>query len=224
MIAHAFDIGIYVNADEIEKGFVSKKGVEPSSFGISPFTKSHFKNFIESHPLRRKAKDRGFSTTFRIDDDHVIRAEGEINSYQAALLADFFRHQLILQGTKFTFETVMSDPSKVELMKTLRQNGFRTYLYYVCTLSPMINVARVKQRVRAGGHPVPEDLIISRYTRSLENLQGAIENSDRAFLWDNSGKRAQLVLEVFQGNEITAHATQIPNWVKTYYLDKLSDS
>lgn len=220
MIANTFDVGIYVNADEIEKSFISGKGIALEQFGISPFSMDKLDTFLENHSLRIKADKRGFSTSFKAGSRGLIQAEGNVNSYQAALLADFIRTQLILQGTKFTFETVMSDASKVELMKFSRENGFKTYLYYVCTLSPVINVARVKQRVKVGGHPVPENLIVSRYERSLENLQGAIENSYRAFLWDNSGKEAQLVLEVFEGKTIVSHSKQVPNWVQEYYLSR----
>jgi len=221
MIANTFDVGVYVNADEIEKSFISGKGIELEQFGISSFSMDKLDSFLENHSLRIKADERGFSTSFKLGSKGLIQAEGNVNSYQAALLADFIRTQLILQGTKFTFETVMSDPSKVDFMNFSRENGFKIYLYYVCTVSPVINVARVKQRVETGGHPVPEDLIVSRYTRSLENLQGAIENSYRAFLWDNSGKEAQLALEVFEGKTIVSHSKQVPNWVQEYCLNKL---
>lgn len=70
----------------------------------------------------------------------------------------------------FTFETVMSSRDKVDLLCKAQQLGYRTYLYYVATEDPIINISRVKARVRRGGHWVPEDKIVSRYSASLDLL------------------------------------------------------
>ncbi len=59
----------------------------------------------------------------------------------------------------FTFETVMSHPDKIELLHKAQQSGFRTYLYYVATEDPEINISRVENRVSSGGHPVPREKI-----------------------------------------------------------------
>ena len=61
----------------------------------------------------------------------------------------------------------MSDPGKVEVLRQAKGLGFRTYLYYVATDAPEINVSRVSLRVSQGGHDVPVDKIVSRYHRSL---------------------------------------------------------
>ena len=73
----------------------------------------------------------------------------------------------------FTYETVMSHISKVELLNYAKLKGFRTYLYYIATDDPEINISRVKNRVNLGGHNVPENLIIDRYHRSLDLLINA---------------------------------------------------
>ena len=50
----------------------------------------------------------------------------------------------------------MSHISKVEFLREAKRQGYKTYLYYVSTVDPQINIARVKYRVSVGGHPVPE--------------------------------------------------------------------
>ena len=56
----------------------------------------------------------------------------------------------------FSFETVMSHHSKVSFLKEVKQAGFKTYLYFICTQDPEINQKRVLNRVSKGGHSVDE--------------------------------------------------------------------
>ena len=89
------------------------------------------------------------------------------------------------------------------------------------TDSPLINVSRVRNRILKGGHAVPEDKITSRYFRSLNLLTGAINETYRSFIFDNSGNRHQLILEIFNGSEIIIHTDKIPNWVQEYVIEKM---
>ncbi|MGS0753670.1 zeta toxin family protein [Roseateles sp. GG27B] len=118
------------------------------------------------------------------------------NSYVAAVLADAIRRQLLAQGSTFTFETVMSSPDKIAFMGEAQERGYRTYLYFVATDDPDINVARVKLRVSQGGHDVPQDRILARYTRSIGLLDDACAVANRAYVFDNSGEAHELLAEM----------------------------
>ena len=145
-----------------------------------------------------------------------------VNSYVASVLADFIRHRLLAAGASFTFETVMSSPDKVAFLHKAQQAGFKTYLYYVATEDPAINIARVQHRVATGGHPVPDDKVISRYGRSLELLSDAVSFTSRAYIFDNSGHEQVWIAEVTQGVELELKANVMPYWVKTALWDKFS--
>ena len=92
----------------------------------------------------------------------------------------------------------------------------KTYLYYVSTVDPQINIARVKYRVSVGGHPVPEQKIIERYYRSMDLLMQAIECCDRAYLFDNSsdGIQASFLaeIEVAETLKMNAAVSKLPIW------------
>lgn len=45
----------------------------------------------------------------------------------------------------------MSHVSKVEFLREAQIQGFKTYLYFVSTVDPDINIARVNYRVSMGG-------------------------------------------------------------------------
>ena len=109
-----------------------------------------------------------------------------INSYFASATVDFLRQKLLERRISFTFETVMSHPSKVDLLRHAQTAGYRTYLYFIATDDPEINISRVRNRVKLGGHDVPEDRIASRYYRSLDLLLDAIRHTNRAYVFDNS--------------------------------------
>ena len=53
----------------------------------------------------------------------------------------------------------------------------------------MINVLRVKSRVEAGGHDVPEDKIVTRYDRALNLVKELVKLWDVCHIYDNSGNR-----------------------------------
>ena len=74
----------------------------------------------------------------------------EVNAYFASVAVDVLRRHLLERRISFTFESVMSHPGKVELLAQAQQRGYRTYLYYVATDDPEINVSRVRNRVGLG--------------------------------------------------------------------------
>ena len=88
--------------------------------------------------------------------------------------ADFIRFQLLAQNNTFTFETVLSHPSKLSFLQQARTLGYKNYLYFVCTVDPAINISRVAQRVALKGHDVPETKIVNRYYDSLALLPSLI--------------------------------------------------
>ncbi len=117
----------------------------------------------------------------------------------------------------------MSSSDKVDFLKLAQENGFRTYLYYVATEDPLINVSRVSSRVKQGGHPVPEDKIISRYHRSLSLLYDASKFANRAYIFDNSDVQRVTIAEVTDGGLLEMKTESMPIWFKTALWDKFVD-
>ncbi|WLH27677.1 zeta toxin family protein [Pseudomonas canadensis] len=117
-----------------------------------------------------------------MDGDRIAFPSRQVDSYIASALSDFVRVSLIEERVSFTFETVMSDSSKIELLRQAKAAGYRVYVYYVATADADINVARVAYRASIGGHDVPAYKIRSRYKRSLENLSDAVLLSNRAYI------------------------------------------
>jgi len=136
------------------------------------------------------------------------------------------RQRLLDAGISFTFETVMSSSDKVEFLRKAQERGFRTYLYYVATEDPDINISRVESRVAEGGHPVSREKIVSRYYRSLDLLLDAIQYTNRAYIFDNSSFEGPStgrvwIAEVTDAAVFEFKADIMPYWFKTALWDKL---
>lgn len=215
-------LGVYLNPDEIEKDIALRGFLEPQDYGITT-TKSEILDFFAASTLLRKAGLDDDVDGLRFNDGKLDFHNVGVNSYFASVAADFLRRQLLKQRLSFSFETVMSSRDKVELMAEAQRLGYRTYLYYIATDDPAINIARVQAWVRQGGHDVPVDKIVSRYARSLDLLLDAIRVSSRAYLFDNSqqGGEHLWIAEVTDGHDLEIHSPTMPSWFQQAVWDKI---
>lgn len=78
--------------------------------------------------------------------------------------------KLTAQGKDFAFETTLSGRTYISRLKEMRKLGYEVYLYYYWLRSPEVAIARVAQRVRSGGHHIPDEDVTRRYGRSVKNF------------------------------------------------------
>jgi predicted ABC-type ATPase len=213
-------LGVYINPDEIEKEIRERDFLDLKNFQVDT-TEAEILAFFNASVLLSRADLLDEAACLRFNDDKLIFFEVSVNSYFASVAADFIRHKLLERGTSFTFETVMSSADKVQFLQKAQQRGFRTYLYFVATDDPIINISRVRNRVRLGGHPVPDDKVIARYARSLDLLLEAIRHTNRAYIFDNSGPAQIWLAEVSDGKTLTMKTDQMPAWFKTAVWEKI---
>lgn len=218
-------IGAYLNADELEKVLNQTQVLDLESY----HTHLEPRKLLEF--LRSKKKKLNHNTYAllsqepqQISEKKIRFAYQDVDSYLAARIIDFIRLEFLRLKISFTFETVMSHISKVEFLKEAQAQGFKTYLYFVSTVDPEINIARVKYRVSTGGHPVPEQKIRDRYFRSMDLLMQAVEVTDRAFLFDNSsdGQKAAFLAEIEHAEilKLNQVVTEFPIWFANKVLSE----
>lgn len=212
-------LGVYINPDEIEAQIRKYDFFDLESINIQT-DKAEILSFFQNSTLLKKADLLDETAFLRFNDNKLIFHDVEVNAYFASVTADFIRQKLILLQRSFTFETVMSSPDKVELLKKAQQRGYRTYLYFVATKDPIINISRVRHRVKTGGHDVPVAKITERYYRSLELLHEAIKYSNRAYIFDNSDSKLQWLAEVTNAQDLELKVNVAPYWFQQYVLDK----
>lgn len=222
VISKTYNSGIFINADEIEKILQTKGLIDLSEFGLKVTTKDLelFSSLDDSQSLFAKAKQENSTINITIAENFIVNKPKKTNSYEAAFTASFIRYLLVKDQKSFSYETVMSDNSKLRELEKAKKMGFKTYLYFICTDDYEKNIDRVKLRVAKGGHNVDVDRIRKRYFKTLENLAEVIKTVDRAFLFDNSGKKMDLLAEVYQGKAFKFHTQNLPFWFEEYVYNK----
>lgn len=105
---------------------------------------------------------------------------------EAAVKAEELRESALEAGEDFTFETVLSTPRNLELLRRAKEKGYFVRVIYVLTADPDVNVFRVKVREESGGHGVPEDKVRSRYARALALIPELVKVCDILHIYDNT--------------------------------------
>jgi predicted ABC-type ATPase len=184
--------------------------------------------------LTRLLRKRDFQFGEYINPDEIAdELEGSYNArvLHAQIIADRRRDACLQARRSFSFETVMSHPSKVDILVRARAVGFFVQLIFVGTDDPRTNVERVALRVAQGGHDVPEDRIVARWKRTMELLHEAVRAADQALIFDNSAAgHVQPGPRMVLGCENAANLEPIrfqrfppiPEWVSDYVLDPLT--
>ena len=144
-------------------------------------------------------------------------------AYEAAQIASDRRAALLQERKSFATETVFSHISKLDLIAQAKGLGYRVMMFHISVQHPDLSVARVTERVKEGGHPVPEDKIRGRYDRSGPLIRQAILQSDVGHVFDNSNlnKPPQRVL-LFYNAQLRFALPKMPNWVLELYAEDLT--
>jgi predicted ABC-type ATPase len=218
-------IGVYLNPDDLEREIVRHGFLDFSAYDVTT-TADEVLKFFNGSAFLKEAGLGEAANKLQFADGRLKFERVEVNSYFASVAVEFLRQKLLAQKETFTFETVMSHPGKVELLAQAQAAGYRTYLYFVATDDPAINISRVKNRVKLNGHDVPEERIAPRYHRSLDLLMTAIRHTNRAYIFDNSTYNADLkhtwLAEITDGRKLELKTDRIPAWFKRAVLDKIS--
>ena len=128
-----------------------------------------------------------------------IKKAAKCSDLEAAQEAEMIRRALLETRQDFTFETVLSTERNLLLLEEAKKAGYQICAVFVLTKDSAINVHRVRNRVKMGGHDVPEDKIISRHEKSLQNLSKLVRIADRTRIVDNSTDVPSVICEVADG-------------------------
>lgn len=77
-------------------------------------------------------------------------------------------HELLKSNTDFAFETTLATKTHAHIFKKVQENGYLVTLVYFWLSSPELALERVINRVKAGGHNIPEEVIYRRYGSGMK--------------------------------------------------------
>jgi predicted ABC-type ATPase len=108
---------------------------------------------------------------------------------------------LARRRTSFAFETTLSGRAYLRRILQLVERGYRFHVVFVWLRSPELAVARVRERVRSGGHSIPEHVVRRRYRSGLRNLfQLYLPATTSWRIYDNSGGTPPLLVASGRGS------------------------
>ena len=76
-----------------------------------------------------------------------------------------------LSGHNFEFETTLSGVHYLTQIKRWQNLGYTVKLWFIKLSTPELAIERVKSRVKQGGHDIPHETILRRFTSGLKNLE-----------------------------------------------------
>ena len=111
-------------------------------------------------------------------------------------------NELIEAGTDFIVEVTLSGKGFARTISELKRAGYTITIVFIFLKSAETSVARVRNRVEAGGHHVPTEDVVRRFYRSKHNFWYTYRNLvDRWGLFYNSTEHFQKVASG-EGDEV----------------------
>jgi predicted ABC-type ATPase len=104
-------------------------------------------------------------------------------------------------GISFGFETTLSGKSYVRLLRELKRKGYKLHLFFIWIPDTELAIARIKDRVSAGGHNVPNDDVRRRFERSINNFFNLYAPLLSTWmLFNNAGMQPELIAKKENGH------------------------
>lgn len=141
-----------------------------------------------------------------INADLLARGLSPLNLETAAVDAGrlFLRqfHLAVESRQTFAFETTLSGRSYLRHFAAMKAAGYRLHLYYLWIPTVQLTLKRIAERVRRGGHHIPDDIARRRFSKSVTNLfRFYAPLLDHLAIFDNSTSPPRLVYERTNGSQ-----------------------
>lgn len=158
-----------------------------------------------------------------VNADEIARGLSPFNPEGVAIEAGRLMllriEELLTAGEDFAIETTLATRSYVSLVRRAQTKNYNVTLVYFRLESPELAVQRVAQRVAAGGHNIPVDVIVRRYEKGIYNLfRLYMDAVDSWFLYDNSLTPTELIAK--KEESITILNNDILNSMQQWIKEK----
>ena len=103
-------------------------------------------------------------------------------------------HANIKKRADFAFETTLAGRSQISLFKRLKKDDWQIILFFLWIPNAAFSKSRIRERVKHGGHNIPDETIFRRFPRVIHNFTKTyIPLSDKVFCYDNSMSEPALI-------------------------------
>lgn len=133
-----------------------------------------------------------------VNADEIAKGLSPFNPESVAIEAGklmLYRiEDLLSKNETFSIETTLATKSYVNLIHRAQAQGYTVKLLFFWLRNPELAVKRVAERVRKGGHNIPQDIIYRRYISGIQNLfQLFMSIVDYWAIFDNSNNPRKIL-------------------------------
>ena len=133
-------------------------------------------------------------------------------SFEAGRIVVARLRDLAKSRKSFAFETTLASRFYAPWVKRLRESGYRFHLVFLWLSSIELAIERVEERVRSGGHSIPDEVIRRRYDRGIANFFNFYQPlADTWAAYDNSGSGTPLLVSA-GGENIPTRIIRPDTW------------
>ena len=130
--------------------------------------------------LQEERKDLGV-----IIDVDKITTEMGVTAREGGMFAVKKIRECFEQGLSFTQETTLAGVKTVQSCKRAKELGYYVRLFYVGLNSVRESLNRIENRVNKGGHDIPDEDVLRRFTTRWESVAKVLPFCDEANFYDN---------------------------------------
>ena len=116
------------------------------------------------------------------------------------------------KGICFTQETTLSGHRILNTVKQAIEKGYYIRLYYVGLNSVEESLVRIENRVKKGGHNIPDSDVKRRFYKRFEDLTAILQYCDEATFFDN--ENGFVAVAEYKNGEILQKGSLKPKWLE----------
>lgn len=127
--------------------------------------------------------------------------------------------ECIDKGISFTQETTLSGRKTEATAKQVKELGYHVRLFYIGLDTAEESLSRIANRVKRGGHDIPQDDVVRRFAGRWEAVSKVLPYCDEAEFYDNDN--GFVLVAEYRNGEIRTVGSRHPLWLMELiqYLD-----
>ncbi len=117
----------------------------------------------------------------------------------------------ISRGVSFTQETTLSGYKTEATAKQVKELGYHVRLFYVALDTATESLTRIENRVKRGGHDIPHDDVLRRFSGRWEAIAKVLPYCDEAEFYDNDNGFVKVA--EYRNGELRPVGQLRPQWL-----------
>lgn len=119
--------------------------------------------------------------------------------------------ECLQRGVSFAQETTLSGFKTEQTAKQAREEGYCVRLYYIALDTAQESLERIQNRVKRGGHDIPQDDVVRRFGGRWEALKKILPYCDEAEFYDNDNGFVKVAQ--YRNGELLTVGDYVPKWL-----------